>query len=53
MLVRLVRDTEYEPEGIDNISQEPRANSQKLIINGQLFIIRDGKMYNATGVQVR
>jgi hypothetical protein len=53
MLVRLVRDTEYEPEGIDNISQEPRANSQKLIINGQLFIIRDGKIYNAQGAEVR
>ena len=49
MLVRLVRDTEADPEGIDNISQEPRANSQKLIINGQLFIERNGRIYDAQG----
>ena len=53
LLVRLVRDTEADPEGIDNISQEPRANSQNLIINGQLFILRDGRMYNVTGSEVR
>ena len=39
---------ENEATGLDNI-QLPNANSQKLIINGQLIIIRDGEMYNAQG----
>ena len=39
---------ENETTGFENI-QLPNANSQKLIINGQLIIIRDGEMYNAQG----
>ena len=39
---------ENETTGFDNI-QLPNANSQKLIINGQLIIIRDGVKYNAQG----
>jgi hypothetical protein len=27
--------------------------TQKIMYNGQLFIIRDGKVFNATGAQVR
>ena len=42
---------ENEATGFDNI-QLPNANSQKLIINGQLIIIRDGEMYNAQGVRL-
>jgi lysophospholipase L1-like esterase len=38
---------------IDEVSQEPKANSQKLIKDGRLLIIRNGKLYNATGAQVR
>jgi len=34
-------------------SQEPIANSQKFLRNGQLLILRDGKMYNVMGVEVR
>ena len=40
-----------ETTGIE--SQELKANSQKLIRNGQLFIIRDGRTYNALGVEVK
>ena len=40
------------PTGIDNI-QESTNNSQKQIINGQLFIFRDGHMFNAQGVRVQ
>ena len=39
---------ENEATALDNI-QLPNTNSQKLIINGQLIIIRDGEMYNAQG----
>ena len=42
---------ENEATGLDNI-QLPNANSQKLIINGQLIIIRNGEMYNAQGVRL-
>ena len=42
---------ENEATGLDNI-QLPNANSQKLIINGQLIIIRGGEMYNAQGVRL-
>ena len=30
-----------------------KSSNRKLIIDGQLFIIRDGKTYNATGAEVR
>ena len=43
---------ENEATGLDNI-QLPNANSQKLIINGQLIIIRDGEMYNAQGQLIK
>ena len=36
-------------EGIDQTSQEPKANSQKLIRDGQLLIF----VYDAQGVEVR
>ena len=41
---------ENEATGLDNI--QLNANSQKLLINGQLIIIRDGEMYNAMGVRL-
>lgn len=34
---------------LDQTSQELKANSQKLIIDGILYIIRDGKTYNIFG----
>lgn len=40
-------------EAIKNVGQEPKANSQKLIRDGQLLIERNGKIYNATGVEVK
>jgi hypothetical protein len=39
--------------GIDQISQEPTAKSQKLIKDGQLLILRDGKVYTVDGLIVR
>ena len=41
-----------ERQGLENVSQEPKAKSQKLIINGKLIILRDGKEYNAQGILV-
>ena len=42
---------ENEATGLDNI-QLPNANSQKLIINGQLIIIRGNEKFNAQGVRL-
>ena len=39
--------------GLDEISQQPRAKSQKLIRNGQLLILRGDKTYTITGVEVK
>ena len=47
---------DYQPEegtAIDQVSQVPNAKSQKFIEDGQLLIIRDGKIYNVTGMQVK
>jgi hypothetical protein len=41
------------PSALDEISQEPKSDSQKLIRDGQILIIRDGKMYNALGVEMK
>lgn len=38
---------------IDLVSQEPIANSQKLLLNGQLIIIRDGIRYNVMGNKIQ
>lgn len=40
-------------EGIDEVSQESKAKSQKLIKDGQLLIERNGKTYNALGAEVQ
>ena len=34
-------------------SQELKANSQKILRNGQLYIIRDGKTYNVLGIECK
>lgn len=44
---------EGEEQGIDAISQESNAKSQKQIHNGQLLILRDGKTFNALGTEIK
>ena len=39
------------PEGIENVTLSE--NAQKVIVDGNLYIVRDGKMFNAQGAQVR
>ena len=50
--VRLVRNVPTAPEAIENVETRDN-NSQKLLRNGQLLIIRDGKTYNALGVEIK
>jgi hypothetical protein len=38
-------------EGIENIKLTKKA--QKVIVDGMLYIVRDGKMFNATGAEVK
>ena len=40
--------------GIDEVeSQKSKVESQKLLINGKLFILREGNMYDASGVKIQ
>ena len=48
----------FEPgeEGIEEVSyslQGAGGQARKILINGQIFILRNGKTYTATGAQVR
>lgn len=49
---RIIENEQVATE-IELIMEQPNANSQKLIINGQLIIIRDGVRYNAMGVKLQ
>ena len=40
------------PEGLEEVLSE-KAESRKVMINGTLYIVRDGKLFNVTGAQVR
>ncbi len=43
-----------EPTGIEAIKQElEMTDTRKVMINGQLMIIRNGRSYNAAGVQMK
>ena len=45
---------EEDPEeGLEAVSQELKANTQKLIKDGQLLILRDGKTYGIIGNEIR
>lgn len=39
--------------GVENLAEDARTQTRKEIINGQLYIIRDGVYYNALGAEVR
>ena len=41
------------PTGLDQITNDQSPITNKVIVNGQLLILRDGKTYNVMGVEVR
>ena len=41
------------PTAVDQINQQSQIKNQKLIKNGQLLIVRDGKIYTVTGQRVQ
>ena len=54
--VRLVHDVPAAPEAIDNTpfpSGDGRGEAHKRIVNGQLLIERDGKVFNAQGIEIK
>jgi hypothetical protein len=42
-----------ETSAIDEISQETKNNSQKLIRDGQILILRDGRTFNTLGIEIK
>ncbi len=51
--VRLVKDAEVDPQGIEDIVADEKDKTRKVLINGQLFIEKNGKTYNAQGAEVK
>ena len=49
--LRFMNDGSYVPTAVDNTAVEAKA--VKRIVDGQLFIERDGKTFNAQGVEVK
>lgn len=49
---RIIENEQVATE-IELIMEQPNANGQKLIENGQLIIIRDGVRYNALGIKLQ
>jgi hypothetical protein len=50
--VRRVIAVENQATGVESL--QPSAFSlEKVLMNGQLFILRDGQLYNVTGVRVQ
>lgn len=45
----------FEPSetGVDHVTLNPSPVTRKILLNGQIFILRNGKTYTATGAQVR
>ena len=41
------------PQGIENIDVNSLENGSKMLINGNLYIIREGRIFNANGAQVK
>jgi len=52
MLVRLVKDVDSE-QGIEDVVVTEKDKTRKILMDGVIYIIRDGKIFTPTGVQVR
>lgn len=47
-------DPDYDPSlGIEDINVESNEGTRKVLIDGQLYIIRENAIYNATGLRVK
>ncbi len=50
--VRLVQDVQVIPTDIDNAQDTAGVTARKVLMDGQVYIIRGGKIYTLTGVEV-
>ena len=53
LLVRRAKNHQDVTTDLDNISNGSADNTRKIIRDGQLFILRDGKIFNAVGIEVK
>lgn len=53
MSVRLVKDAEGSEEGIEDVVATEKDKTRKILMDGTLYIIRDGKIYNIIGAKLR
>ena len=51
--VKIYYEEKSEPTAIDQITNDKSQMTNKVIRNGMLLIERDGKLYNATGAEIR
>ena len=53
--VRVTFVGDYVPQGIESIveSRESRVESRKILHEGNLYILRDGKIFNAQGARIK
>lgn len=51
----LIVIAQYEawPEGVEEVSGEPKVESKKTVKDGVLFIERNGRIYNAQGAEIK
>ena len=47
----VIKTAEEEEQGIENI--ELTEEAKKVVMDGSLYIVRDGKIFNAQGARVR
>lgn len=45
-------ETEDKPQEVESVSDNVNQVAQKMLVNGQLVIMREGKQYNVMGVSV-
>ena len=45
--------TTQSPTALEDIMDDASSSVRKVLQNGQLYILRDGKVYNATGAEVK
>lgn len=51
--VRLVQPYDNSQDGIEEIMANPAIDGHKVFIDGQLFIRRGNKLFNATGIEMK
>jgi len=51
--IRLVKEVKGEPTGVEEMTNDGVRMTDKVLHDGQMLIVRDGKRYTVTGTEVR